>query len=180
MNFGSLIARHGEQVAAVVKRYTDCPATTEEIKQKALIRAYEKLTTFRGDAAFTTWLYTIVRTVALDHLSDHKRREEHRLRYGSALTDRYESDKRLSSLDAESVRQAVRTLPAADAMLLDLHYFQQRDIQEIASFLGCTTSHVRTKLTRARARAKTGLKTYYGQELNDLCPTWNLRDIPSA
>jgi RNA polymerase sigma-70 factor (ECF subfamily) len=86
----------------------------------------------------------------------------------------------LSPFDAESVRQAVRTLPDADAMLLDLHYFQQRDIQEISVLLGCTTSHIRTKLTRARARAKNGLKTYFGQELNDLCPTWNQRDIPSA
>jgi RNA polymerase sigma-70 factor (ECF subfamily) len=180
MNFSNLIARHGEQVAAVVKRYTDCPATTEEIKQKALIRAYEKLSTFRGDAAFTTWLYTIARTVALDHLSDRKRREEHRSRYGSGLSDRYDSDKQLSPFDAESVRDAVRTLPTADAMLLDLHYFQQRDIQEIAAYLGCTDSHVRTKLTRARARAKNGLKNYFGKELNDLCPTWNQRDIPSA
>lgn len=180
MNFGDLIARHGDQVSAIVKRYTDCPAMTEEIKQKAMIKAYEKLSTFRGDAAFSTWLYTIIRTVALDHLSDRKRREEHRQQYSSVLSDRYDSDKRLSPFDAESVRQAVRTLPAADAMLIDLHYFQQRDIQEIATLLGCTTSHIRTKLTRARARAKNGLTTYFGQELKDLCPTWNQKDIPSA
>jgi|AntRauTorckE5430_2_1112549.scaffolds.fasta_scaffold00532_3 RNA polymerase sigma-70 factor (ECF subfamily) len=180
MNFGDLITRHSPQIAAVVGRYTDCPVTAEEIKQKALIRAFEKLPLFRGDASFTTWLYTIVRTVALDHLSDQTRREENRSRYGSALPDRYEPGKRLNPYDAESIRNAVRTLPAADAMLLDLHYFQQRDIQEIATLLGCTTSHVRTKLSRARARAKNGLKSYFGSELNDLCPSWNQRDIPNA
>lgn len=180
MNFDNLISRHGTQMTAIIKRYTNCPAVAKEIKQKALVRAYEKLSTFRGDAAFSTWLFTIIRTVALDHLSDQKRRDEHRNRYSSALPLSYDSTKRLSPFDAESVRSAVRTLPASDAMLLDLHYFQQRDIQEIAAILGCTSSHVRTKLTRARARAKNGLKNYFGQELNDLCPSSKQRDIPSA
>ncbi|MEM9261749.1 MAG: sigma-70 family RNA polymerase sigma factor, partial [Bacteroidota bacterium] len=144
MAFPDLVSQYGEQVSAMLTRYTSCPATAIEIKQKAFIRAYEKLSHFRGDAAFGTWLFTIVRTVALDHLSKLKRRGENQQRYASTLPTSGSPDRQMSQFDAQSVRAAVKTLPKADAMLLDLHYFQQRDIQEIAAFLDCTPSHVRT------------------------------------
>ncbi len=178
--FPELVSQYDRQVSAVLNRYTSCPATLAEIKQKAFIKAYEKLSLYRGEAKFGTWLYTIVRTVALDYLSNQKRREENRQRYSETLPISGSPERMMNQLDAASIRDAVRALPKADAMLLDLHYFQQRDISEIATFLGYTPSHVRTKLTRARARAKNSLQRYYGQELNDLCPGWQQKDIPKA
>lgn len=178
--FPELVSKYDGQVSAMLNRYTSCAATMSEIKQKAFIKAYEKLPMYRGEASFGTWLFTIVRTVALDYLSHQKRREENRQRYGKTLPSSGSPERMMSQLDAASVRDAVRLLPKADAMLLDLHYFQQRDISEIATFLGCTPSHTRTKLSRARAKAKTSLQQYYGQELKDLCPGWRQKNIPKA
>lgn len=180
LSFAELFKQYDDQVSAILTRYTSCKATAAEIKQKAFIKAYEKLSHYRGEAAFGTWLFTIVRTVALDYLNRQKRRGENRQRYGSTLPNSSSFDKKMNQLDAASVRDAVKTLPKADAMILDLYYFQQRDINEIALFLGCTPSHIRTKLTRARAKAKTGLQRYYGSELNDLWPGWQQKDMPSA
>lgn len=178
--FPEIVSKYDSQVSAILNRYTSCPATLNEIKQKAFIKAYEKLSLYRGEAAFGTWLFTVVRTVALDYLNHQKRREANRARYGQTLPSSGYPDQKMNKLDAASIRDAVGLLPKADAMLLDLHYFQQRDISEIAVFLDCTPSHIRTKLTRARAKAKTSLQKYYGQELNDLCPGWRQKDMPRA
>ncbi len=180
ISFADLVGKYEKEVSAILKRYTDCPSTIDEIRQEAFIKAYEKLSLYRGDASFGTWLYTIVRTVALDYLNSQKRRGANRERYVGTVSDTVSPDRMMDSLDAQRVRTAVQRLPKADAMILDLHYFQQRDIAEIASFLGCTPSHVRTKLTRARAKAKAGLEQYFGPEIKDLCPGWYRKDIPMA
>ncbi|SEP76508.1 RNA polymerase sigma factor [Neolewinella agarilytica] len=180
LDFPELVSKYDSQVSAILNRYTSCSITLDEIKQKAFIKAYEKRSHYRGEASFGTWLFTIVRTVALDYLSRQKRREENRQRYGKTLPRSGSLDQKMNQLDAASIRDAVRALPKADAILLDLHYFQQRDIREIAIFLDCTPSHIRTKLSRARARAKTSLQKYFGQELNDLCPGWCQKDMPQA
>ena len=47
----------------------------EDLAQDVFIKVFEKIETFKGDAKFSTWLYRIATTTALDHLRSKKRKK---------------------------------------------------------------------------------------------------------
>jgi RNA polymerase sigma factor (sigma-70 family) len=60
--FAQLVQRYQQYVFTLVLRFTDNREDAEEISQDVFVKAYRSLADFRGDAKFSTWLYTIVRT----------------------------------------------------------------------------------------------------------------------
>jgi len=57
--FEELVRRHAERVHAVVLRLVDRGEDAEEITQETFLRAWRGIGGFKGDAAFSTWLYRI-------------------------------------------------------------------------------------------------------------------------
>lgn len=57
----------------VIRRMLGDPADTDDVAQETLLRAYEKIGTFRGDSSFSTWLVSIGTRLALNHLRARKR-----------------------------------------------------------------------------------------------------------
>src|SRR5262245_36860124 len=47
----------------------------EDLAQEVFIKVFEKIGTFKGDSKFSTWLYRIATTTALDHLRSKKRKK---------------------------------------------------------------------------------------------------------
>jgi RNA polymerase sigma-70 factor (ECF subfamily) len=63
--FDQLIARHQAAVFRAALAALRVPEDAEEAAQDALVRAWQKLGSFRGDAAFRTWLLSITWNRAL-------------------------------------------------------------------------------------------------------------------
>jgi len=57
--FEELVRRHADRLEAVVSRLVDGRHEAEEVTQEAFLRAWRGLGGFKGDAAFSTWLYRI-------------------------------------------------------------------------------------------------------------------------
>ena len=81
-----LITRHQRWIYNIVQRMIYLPQDAEDITQEILIKLITKLSTFKGDSRFRTWLYRIV----VNHVLNMKRgRIEHEIRgfpaYGEAL-----------------------------------------------------------------------------------------------
>jgi RNA polymerase sigma-70 factor (ECF subfamily) len=66
--FMQLVRVHQAGVRAFAHGLLSDRVLAEDIAQEAFLRAWRGLGTFRGDAAFSTWLYAIARRVALDQL----------------------------------------------------------------------------------------------------------------
>lgn len=71
--FDALVSPHILELRAVIRRLVAHPDDTDDLVQESLLRAFEKLATFRGDAKFSTWLCTIGTRKALDYLRQRKR-----------------------------------------------------------------------------------------------------------
>ncbi len=71
--FDRLVAPHLPRLRSLVRRLIGHPEDTRDLVQESLLRAYEKLAGFRGEAAFGTWLYTVATRTCLDHLRTRKR-----------------------------------------------------------------------------------------------------------
>ncbi|HEX7218486.1 MAG TPA: sigma-70 family RNA polymerase sigma factor, partial [Burkholderiales bacterium] len=66
--FQALVVKYQRRIARHVARYVRRASDVEEVVQDAFIRAYRGLASFRGDAAFYSWLYRIATNAALSFL----------------------------------------------------------------------------------------------------------------
>lgn len=113
----------------------------DDIAQKALVRAFAKLESFRGEASFKSWLMRVAKNVALNHLRDAKAGPEGR----TAARELDEADLITRSLGttrlvARETRlrliAAVDGLPEKQRRSVQLRIFEERSFAEIAAELG--------------------------------------------
>jgi len=71
--FDALVTPELPRLRRVVRRMVGDPDDTSDLVQDALLRAYEKIGSFRGDASLTTWLVSIATRAAIDHLRKRAR-----------------------------------------------------------------------------------------------------------
>src|SRR4029077_8357404 len=65
--FGELVSRHQAAVHRAALSAGAAPADADDVAQEAFLLAYRRLTSFRGDATFKTWLLTIAWNQAVNH-----------------------------------------------------------------------------------------------------------------
>lgn len=145
----ALYRRHVDRVYALCLRMTADERTAEELTQDVWVRVWRKLDSFRGDAAFTTWLHQVTTNLVRDRLRSRSRRRGREeltgepARLGSGRSPRSVEDR----MDLES---AIRTLPdrAREVFVLyDIEGYQHR---EIARMLDVAEGTSKAHLFRAR------------------------------
>jgi RNA polymerase sigma-70 factor (ECF subfamily) len=140
---------------------------TEEIVQRVLIRAIERLRSYKGEAALLTWLCTLCRREIF-----RWRESEGRLREVSFFDDRPEMRAALDTLaviDADDpetalrrrelaglVQQTLDHLPGRYGEVLEWKYIQGLSVEEIAGRLGVGYKAAESLLTRARVAFRDG------------------------
>jgi RNA polymerase sigma-70 factor, ECF subfamily len=155
--FGELVRRHRDRLWAVALRTLGDPEEAADAVQDALVAAFRRAHTFRGDAAVTTWLHRIVVNACLDRV---RRRQ---VRPTVPLTedggDESASQVRATSPDHADdgelrldIAAALLRLPAeqrAALVLVDMHGFA---VQEAARILDVAAGTVKSRCARGRAR----------------------------
>jgi RNA polymerase sigma-70 factor (ECF subfamily) len=162
--FGVLFTRHRDRLWAVALRTTGNPEDAADALQEAMISAFRRADSFRGDALVTTWLHRIVVNASLDRLRRNKVRaarplpddlDEYADR-GAVLASRDDAtDPERQAVLADrrgAVLAALDRLPAdqkAAIVLVDLEGFA---VDEAARVLDCPPGTVKSRCARGRAR----------------------------
>jgi RNA polymerase sigma-70 factor, ECF subfamily len=165
--FGTLFALHRDRLWAVALRTTGDREEAADALQDAMVSAFRRAGSYRGDAAVTTWLHRIVVNACLDRL---RRR---RVRSADAIPDDLEdhagrtstptstspppesSDPMAMVLDGERrsvVLAALGSLPAEQKAALVLVDMEGYPVAEAAQILDCATGTVKSRCSRGRAR----------------------------
>jgi RNA polymerase sigma-70 factor (ECF subfamily) len=114
--------------------------TAADLAQEVFLRVHERLDTFRGDSAFSTWLYAVMRSVAINRGLAAKRRLErpwedgHEPRAvdpGADAASRVERDDELGRL-RETMKRALEPI---EARVLYLHYVDGLTLPAITRLL---------------------------------------------
>lgn len=71
--FEALVAPHLRGLRSYLHRMTGSPDDADDLAQDTLLKAFQQLPGFRGDASFKTWLFRIASNAAIDHLRGRKR-----------------------------------------------------------------------------------------------------------
>lgn len=154
--FGQIVRRHTSLVFSRAIAILHDEAEAAEVTQQTFVRAYENLSTWRGDN-MAPWLATIASYTALKNL-DRQRRHRH-VPLSTPQAERAEepySDERERRL--QQMEQAISQLPETDRQILSLHYYEQLSTAEVARRTGLSQANVLVRLHRIRQRLKEKLK----------------------
>jgi RNA polymerase sigma-70 factor (ECF subfamily) len=161
--FGELFARHRNRLWAVALRTTGNPEDAADALQDALISAFKRAESFRGDSAVTTWLHRIVVNACLDRLrrakvrladplpDDLEERASLNAVAGAGPTDDPEAHA-LAGDRRERVLAALGELRADQRAALVLVDMEGYPVQEAARILEVPTGTIKSRCARGRAR----------------------------
>jgi RNA polymerase sigma-70 factor, ECF subfamily len=170
--FGRLFDRHRDRLWAVALRTTGDPEEAADALQDALVAAFRRADSYRGDAAVTTWLHRIVVNACLDRLRRRRVRlaeplpddlEEYADRGSSATSTGAAADPADLVVDHErraAVLAALDTLAPDQRAALVLVDMEGYSVQETAEILECAAGTVKSRCSRGRARLVPLLQRY--------------------
>jgi RNA polymerase sigma-70 factor, ECF subfamily len=157
-----LVRLHQPEVNRLALSILDDPAEAGEATQEALIAALAELDSFRGDAAFSTWLYTITLNVCRRRL--RKRQVLARLKQALQAILRLQNEtgksveERVVQDETEAVLwQALQSLDEKHRLPVILRYYLDLPVAEIARILGIRAGTVHSRLFTARERLRTAM-----------------------
>jgi RNA polymerase sigma-70 factor (ECF subfamily) len=125
-------------------------AAASDVSQQIFLKLMTTIGQFRGDSAFTTWLYRLVVNTCTD---EHRKRRRF-LAFDesipmSKLEDRKPQEKLFAKLEvADSVQAAIKELRPKLRMAILLKYVEGLSYEEIAEVLGCSKGTVASRLNR--------------------------------
>jgi RNA polymerase sigma factor (sigma-70 family) len=171
--FAQLVQRYQSYVLTLVLRLTDNREDAEEISQDVFVKAYRSLADFRGEAKFSTWLYTIVRTSCITFI------RKKRLQITSLDNERtsLQVESRESGFTANLIEQkskhamvnaAIRMLSPDDTQILTLFYKGEQSLEEIGRVMRLDPNTIKVKLHRARNRLKEKMEKHFSYAVREL------------
>jgi len=158
--FDQLVERHRRRIYSLTCRLAS-PAEADDLAQEVFLAAYKALPSFRGDSAFSTWIYRIAVHVCSHHV--RKRRLDTTELDEQQADDYRGHDPEQSALSGElqqRVRTAIAQLPEKLRLVVVLRDLQGLSYEEIAQVIGCPIGTVRSRLHYATQRLATVLRAY--------------------
>jgi RNA polymerase sigma-70 factor (ECF subfamily) len=164
-----LYRRHAERVWRYAWFRTHSREAAAEVVQETFLRIARSGGRFEGRSAFSTWLFAVTRSVAIDHARREQRHRsvatEPKLLRLVPSSELGRPAVRMSSDEArQAVRKAVAALPPAHRDAIVLCELSGLQIREAAEVLGWGESRVKTTLFRARRKLRDLLKPYVADE----------------
>jgi RNA polymerase sigma-70 factor (ECF subfamily) len=158
--FAALFEAHKRRVYTLCLRMTGNTAEAEDLTQEAFLQLFRKISTFRGESAFSTWLHRLAVNVVLMHLrkkglqqvsldeTEDSQGEPVRRDYG-------EQDARLvMSVDRIGLNRAIAELPPGYRAIFILHDVEGYEHNEIAEIMNCSVGNSKSQLHKARMKLR--------------------------
>lgn len=155
--------RAGDQAAgeALFARYVErlcrffaskCQGDVDELVQRTLLACVRAKDQFRAEASFRSYIFTIARNELYHHLRK-LRRDGERLDFATTSVAELvttPATRLARSAEQRRVVETLRELPVEQQTLLELHYWEELDIAELAEVFETTPGTIRVRLHRAR------------------------------
>lgn len=162
--FEVLYHLHKRRVYSLCLRMVSNPAQAEDLAQEAFLQLFRKISTFRGESAFSTWLHRMTVNVVLMNLRKkglplvsleetmETDEESPRKEFGA------QDMKLTGSIDRLQLQRAIDRLPPGYKTVFVLHDVEGFEHNEIAEMAGCSIGNSKSQLHKARLKLRDYLK----------------------
>lgn len=178
--FRTLVVRYQRKVYAVALGIVKDPDLAWDVAQEAFVRVHQHLGEFKGDSAFSTWLFRIATHLAIDSVrrertsarDDLEEADEAALADGSEgiLATALGTNPQESALRrelADKMSEALSQLPEKHRTILVLREVEGLSYEELAERLQIHKGTVMSRLFHARRKMQALLRRYAGLEAKD-------------
>ena len=157
--FAALFELHKRRIYSLCLLMTKDVCEAEDLTQDAFIQVFRRLATFRGDSAFSTWLYRIAVNTVLMRL----RRRPQQVSFDAPISTESsavprefgQQDPQLSgTVDRIVLRRAVEELPKGCRTIFLLHEVEGYQHHEIAQMLKCSVGNSKSQLHKAKIKMR--------------------------
>jgi RNA polymerase sigma-70 factor (ECF subfamily) len=159
--FAALFHSHKKRVYSVCLQMTKDVAEAEDLTQEAFLQVFRSVNSFRGDSAFSTWLYRVAVNTVLMKLRSRKSPpvlsldEPASPDSPSLKRDIGKSDPRLSgTVDRIALRRAMDELSEGCRQIFALHEVEGYQHHEIAEMLDCSVGNSKSQLHKAKMKMR--------------------------
>jgi len=164
--FEPLVAKYSPRLFSTARRYARRESEVEDIVQEVWSKAFQKLSSFRGEAPFEHWLMRLAVRTCYDFLREHQRSRE------SSFTDLTRPENEWleqfvrapdeAREDSDAARHLVERLldmlsPSA-RLVITLLEIEDRPVKEISALTGWSAALVKVRAFRARAEMRKCLR----------------------
>ncbi|MPZ56982.1 MAG: sigma-70 family RNA polymerase sigma factor [Rhizobiales bacterium] len=154
-----LYGRHHVRVYRFVLRFVRNEATAEDLISEVFLDVWRQANRFEGRSAVTTWLLSIARFKALSTL---RRRSDEELDDAQAESIVDESDDPEVAVQkkgkSDALRRCLTALSVEHREVIDLVYYHEKSVEEVAAIVGIPEPTVKTRMFYARKRLAELLK----------------------
>lgn len=160
--FEELVLRYEKTVYSLAVRMVSDREDAADMTQEAFIKAYNSLSSFRGDSRFSVWLYRITTNVCLDFLRSKSRRPQLSL---TVVDDADEDvqldipdpaadpeDQLMKRLGMQSLSEGLKLLPDKQRQILVMRELGGMSYAEIGAALSLEEGTVKSRIFRARKK----------------------------
>ena len=171
--FRTIVEQWQDMVYNTILGIVQNETEAEDLAQDVFIKVFEKIGTFKGDSKFSTWLYRIATTTALDYLRSRKRKKRSGFLQSLGGGGNEEKDQIPDfhhpgvSLDnkerAAVLFKAIDDLPDNQKAAYTLHKLEGLSYRDVSEVLNTTVSAVESLMSRANQNLRRQLEEYYNK-----------------
>jgi RNA polymerase sigma-70 factor (ECF subfamily) len=178
--FDAIYRLHSKFVYSLCLRMLRDPFEAEDLTQETFVLVLRKIHTFRGESAFSSWLYRLATNLVLMRFrkktpeSASLKEADEAAKGGDLQSEIGGLDPQLSGLfDRLNIQAAVDLLPAGCKTTFILHDVEGYQHKEIAGILGCSVGNSKAQLHRARTRLRKMLREPHTNFQRTHKPAWD-------
>ena len=148
--FAMLMSLYKKRVEMLGMSFFKNHSDTEDFVQEVFLRAYTKLSTYKGNSLFSTWITRVAYNIAINSVNrrkDYVALTEENSPPDSDLTP---EEKQIQKATFEAVHAAIEELPERFAICLDLYFFYDIPYQEISEITEIPVNTIKSHIFRAK------------------------------
>ena len=155
--FEDLYRKHYRRVYSICLRMTGNIAEAEDLTQEVFIQLHRKIGSFRGEAAFTTWLHRLTVNQVLMHFRKRSVRSELTTDDGEmpdSIDPETINPESMPIVDRIALENAISQLPPGYRTVFVLHDVEGYEHREIAAMLGIAEGTSKSQVFKARMKLR--------------------------
>jgi len=155
-SFSHLVEKYQHLAFTLSLKILNQREDAEDAAQESFIKAYNSLRFFNGKSTFRTWFFRIVYNSAIIKLRSHKKAELKIEDTRISETELTGTETAMNQLNTEDrlkyLKSGLEKLDPEEQALLNMYYYDDFAMDEIAKITGLTVSNVKVKIHRSRKR----------------------------